>query len=194
MNPRVHIRAIAMLVAALVALTLSAQSKNDIRSHIGKTGKVTIEAPDGLTNRSNTELNKPAAKPEKRREADEDDEQDHDKPRDKQRDENRPPQRAHTSSQTIQARSTGYRIQAFSSNQSNAKQALQQRARAIAMKFPQYRSYTSYHAPSWRLRIGDFKSQSDAQAALSRIRAAFPAFGREMVVVRDHINVWGSGH
>ena len=106
--------------------------------------------------------------------------------------ENRPPKRNHTTQQSIQARSVGYRIQAFSDNTASAKALAQQRARNIAMKFPQYRSYISYNAPSWRLRIGDFKSQDDAQKALQRVRAAFPAYGREMIIVRDRINVWGN--
>jgi hypothetical protein len=108
------------------------------------------------------------------------------------REENRPPKRNHTTQQSIQARSVGYRIQAFSDNTASAKALAQQRARNIAMKFPQYRSYISYNAPSWRLRIGDFKSQDDAQKALQRVRAAFPAYGREMIIVRDRINVWGN--
>ena len=58
------------------------------------------------------------------------------------------------------------------------------------MKFPQYRSYISYNAPTWRLRLGDFKTHGDAQAALSHIRSVFPNYAREMTIVRDHINVW----
>ena len=34
--------------------------------------------------------------------------------------------------------------------------------------------------------------QEEAQRALQRVRAAFPAYGREMIIVRDRINVWGN--
>ena len=103
------------------------------------------------------------------------------------------PKRTHTSQQTIESRSVGYRIQAYSDNNyKTAKSAAQQRARDIAMKFPQYRSYISYKAPAWRLRIGDFKTQREAQAALQRIKSVYPKFAREMVIVRDRINVWSN--
>ena len=62
----------------------------------------------------------------------------------------------------------------------------------ITMKFPQYRSYISYKAPSWRLRIGDFKTRGEAQAALQRIKSVYPKFAREMVIVKDRINIWSN--
>ena len=103
------------------------------------------------------------------------------------------PKRQHTSQQTIENRGVGYRIQAYTDNNpKTAKAAAQQRARDIAMKFPQYRSYISYKAPAWRLRIGDFKTQRDAQAALQRIKSVYPKFAREMVIVRDRINIWSN--
>ena len=87
----------------------------------------------------------------------------------------------------------GYRIQAYSDNNyKTAKAAAQKRARDIAMKFPQYRSYISYEAPAWRLRIGDFKTHREAQAALHRIKSVYPKFAREMVIVRDRINIWSN--
>ena len=91
----------------------------------------------------------------------------------------------------------GFRIQAYTDNNAKtAKAAAQKRARDIAMKFPQYRSYITYKAPSWRLRIGDFKTQQEAKAALNRIlnriKSVYPNFAREMVIVRDRINIWSN--
>ena len=60
------------------------------------------------------------------------------------------------------------------------------------MKFPQYRSYITYKAPAWRLRIGDFKTRGEAQAALARIKKIYPNYAREMVIVRDRINIWSN--
>ena len=103
------------------------------------------------------------------------------------------PKRNHTSQQTIESRGVGFRIQAYTDNNPRtAKAAAQKRAHDIAMKFPQYRSYISYKAPAWRLRIGDFKTQREAQAALQRIKSVYPKFAREMVIVRDRINVWSN--
>lgn len=192
-----HIRRwhLVALIVIAVAIVMTAQTKGDITARIINKGQVTVQAPAELAARNNNDLNRNitarSSKNEERDNQDEDKES-KDKKNDK-REDNRPPRRNHTTQQTIQARGTGYRIQAYSdNNMRSAREGAQQRARAIAMKFPQYRSYISYNAPSWRLRIGDFKNQDDAQRALQRLRAAFPAYGREMIIVRDHINVWGN--
>ena len=135
---------------------------------------------------------------EKFNELDDDTKQDVKEEKEKKKDEKKDepvlkkPKRQHTSQKTIESRGVGFRIQAYSDNQSTAKAAAQQRARDIAMKFPQYRSYISYKAPSWRLRIGDFKTQQEAKAALQRIKSVYPKYAREMVIVRDRINVWSN--
>ena len=212
-------RIIFLCISAIITLALNAQSSNDLTSRINQSGQVAVEAPQQLAKRNNNALNratteqtrKQNAAPEKKNDdkdkedkpneieddsKDKDRDKDRDKDKDKDKDKektDRPkqPKRERTTQQTIQARSVGYRIQAYTdNNQRTAKAAAQARARAIAMKFPQYRSYISYNAPSWRLRIGDFKSQSEAQAALARIRSVFPSYAREMTIVRDHINVW----
>ncbi len=85
--------------------------------------------------------------------------------------------------------SMGYRIQAYTANNAQAARSnATSRARAIAMRFPQYRTYITYKAPSWRLRIGDFTSQQAAQTALNSMKKAFPGYA--LTIVRDRINVW----
>lgn len=168
-----------MLMVAM-AFTLSAQ---DIVSSINRSGNVTIDVPEGLAKRSNSELNKGKAtvKAEEKDEKEEAAEQRVVDPR---------TQRAHTSTQSLQGRSTGFRIQAFNASSATGKADAQARARQIAMKFPQYRTYISYNAPIWRLRVGDFKTQADAQAAMSRLRSVFPQFAGSFTMVKDNINVW----
>jgi len=164
-----------------------------------------VKAKDNKNaDKKKSEVNKGDDKDEKLNELDDDkDTPDEKKDKDKDKDEKKKdettttvkpkPKRNYTTQQTIQKRSVGYRIQAYSDNNfRTAKANAQQRARDIAMKFPQYRSYISYKAPSWRLRIGDFQSQREAHAALSKIKSVFPKFAREMVIVRDHINVWSN--
>lgn len=90
---------------------------------------------------------------------------------------------------TLAAHSSGYRIQAFTANNAQAaKVNATKRAKAIAMRFPQYRAYITYKAPSWRLRIGDFTSQREAQEVMRRMKRAFPNYA--FTVVRDRISVW----
>lgn len=91
--------------------------------------------------------------------------------------------------QSQQVRSSGWRIQVFSdSNQRSAKGEARAKSRNISSRFPQYRTYVTYNSPYWRLRVGDFKSQSEANEAADEIKQAFPSYAKEIRVVRDRIN------
>lgn len=84
----------------------------------------------------------------------------------------------------------GYRIQLYSGNNARtAKNEAANRAALVDSQFPEYATYIKYDAPYWRLKAGDFRSYEDASAALSRLKAAMPAYAREMRVVRDRINL-----
>ncbi len=216
---KLHIRALCLCMMLIVAMAASAQQPQ-ITERLNRNGQVTVDAPKELVKRNNADLGKqqssnsnkkvkekdkknvdPKSDEEKLNELDEDTTKDSKKDEDKKKDEEKKkeevtpkkPKRTHTSQQTIESRGVGFRIQAYTDNNPRtAKAAAQRRARDIAMKFPQYRSYISYKAPAWRLRIGDFKTQREAQAALHRIKSVYPKFAREMVIVRDRINVWSN--
>ena len=201
----------------IVALAATAQ-RPQVTDRLNSRGQVTVDAPKELVKRNNSDLNKQQTGNKKvndkkktetkteeaklneldddtAKESKKEEEKKKDEEKDKKKDEVTPkkPKRNHTSQQTIEDRGVGYRIQAYSdNNHKTAKAAAQKRARDIAMKFPQYRSYISYKAPAWRLRIGDFKTQREAQAALQRIKSVYPKFAREMVIVRDRINIWSN--
>ena len=219
MSKRLHIRLLSLCFMLVIALAASAQ-RPQTSERLNRTGQVTVDAPKELEKRNNADLGKqqttakdkdkkvkekdkkktePESKDEKLNDLDEDDnnakKEEEKKKEDKKKEELTPkkPKRTHTSQQTIENRGVGFRIQAYTDNNpKTAKAAAQQRARDIAMKFPQYRSYISYKAPAWRLRIGDFKTQREAQAALQRIKSVYPKFAREMVIVRDRINIWSN--
>ncbi len=209
-------RVLCLCMMIIIAMAASAQQPQ-ITERLNRSGQVTVDAPNELVKRNNADLGKqqtqttnkkgdkkkvePKNDDEKLNELDDDTNKESKKDEDKKKDEEKKkeeltpkkPKRTHTSQQTIESRGVGYRIQAYTDNNARtAKAAAQQRARDIAMKFPQYRSYISYKAPSWRLRIGDFKTQREAQAALQRIKSVYPKFAREMVIVRDRINVWSN--
>ncbi len=217
---KLHIRALCLCMMLIVAMAASAQQPQ-ITERLNRNGQVTVDAPKELVKRNNADLGKqpqssnsnkkvkekdkknvdPKSDEEKLNELDEDTTKDSKKDEDKKKEEEKKkeevtpkkPKRTHTSQQTIESRGVGFRIQAYTDNNPRtAKAAAQRRARDIAMKFPQYRSYISYKAPAWRLRIGDFKTQREAQAALQRIKSVYPKFAREMVIVRDRINVWSN--
>lgn len=83
----------------------------------------------------------------------------------------------------------GYRVQVFADNNiRTAKTEARQRERAIGQAFPDYSTYVAYASPYWRLRVGDFRSQYEAEKAAAEIRKAFPRYAREVRVVRDRVN------
>lgn len=83
----------------------------------------------------------------------------------------------------------GYRVQVYAdNNQRVAKGEARQRERAIGRRFPAMMTYVAYASPYWRLRVGDFRTQAEAEKAASDIRRAFPGYAKEVRVVRDRIN------
>lgn len=85
----------------------------------------------------------------------------------------------------------GWRIQIFSDgrNQNTLQNRARARANAVTARFPKYRNqvYSFSKAPNWYTRIGNFKTQAEANAALAELRRAFPQFAAEMRVVKSQI-------
>ena len=100
---------------------------------------------------------------------------------------------AETDSQSVAAvrtKTAGFRVQVFSdNNQRTAKNEARSKARNIGERFPEMRTYVTYTSPYWRLKVGDFRTQREAQAAADEIRQAFPSYGKEIRVVRDRVNL-----
>lgn len=92
----------------------------------------------------------------------------------------------------VNGRMAGYRVQVFSDNNARtAKNEAKSKQRTIAARFPQYQTYVMYTSPYWRLKVGDFRSQHEANRAADEIRRAFPAFSKEIRVVRDRVTISG---
>lgn len=90
---------------------------------------------------------------------------------------------------TKSGKTVGFRVQVYADNNVRAaKNEARQREREVGQAFPAYSTYVSYASPYWRLRVGDFPTQYDAEKAASEIRKAFPRYAREVRVVRDRIN------
>lgn len=84
----------------------------------------------------------------------------------------------------------GYRVQVFAdNNHRTAKNEAQIKERNIISRFPMVSTYISYKAPSWRLRVGDFRTHEEALEMLNEIKKAFPSYSREVIIVRDRINL-----
>lgn len=86
-------------------------------------------------------------------------------------------------------RSVGYRVQVFSDNNARtAKNEARSMARNISSRFPEQKTYVTYNSPYWRLRIGDFRNQTEANEFADELRKAFPSYAKEVRVVRDRIS------
>ena len=90
-------------------------------------------------------------------------------------------------------KTTGYRIQVFSDgrNQNTLEARAKSRGNIILSKFPKYKGqiYTYSSSPNWYTRIGNFKTQSEANVALTELKKAFPSFANEMRIVKSQIVV-----
>ena len=88
---------------------------------------------------------------------------------------------------------SGYRIQVFADgrNQHSLEARAKARGAAISTRFPKYRGqvYTFSSSPNWYTRVGNFRSQSEANEALAELRSSFPSFANEMRVVKCQIVV-----
>lgn len=103
------------------------------------------------------------------------------------------PVESHESETTVRpvnGKMGGYRIQVFSDNNARtAKSEARTRARNVSARFPQYPTYVVYNSPFWRLRVGNFRTQEEANEAARELKEAFPSYMREIRVVRDRIVV-----
>ena len=89
----------------------------------------------------------------------------------------------------VAGRVVGYRVQVFAdNNHRTAKNEALIKERNIISRFPSLRTYISYKAPAWRLRVGDFRTHEEAVDCLNEIKKAFPSYSRELIIVRDRIN------
>lgn len=92
----------------------------------------------------------------------------------------------------VNGRMAGFRVQVFSDNNARtAKNEARSKQRIISARFPQYQTYVMYTSPYWRLKVGDFRTQQEANNAADELRRAFPAYSKEIRVVRDRVTVHG---
>lgn len=90
----------------------------------------------------------------------------------------------------VNGRLAGFRVQVFSDNNTRtAKNEARSKQRVISSRFPQYQTYVMYTSPYWRLKVGDFRTQQEANIAAEELRNAFPSYSKEIRVVRDRINI-----
>ncbi len=89
---------------------------------------------------------------------------------------------------TNQTTTNGFRVQVFSSNvQQTAKNKAFNIEKQIQEAFPDLLVYVNYTSPFWKVRVGDFKSKSEAQVFKSQLIDSFPIMKSEIYIVPEQI-------
>ncbi len=84
----------------------------------------------------------------------------------------------------------GYRIRVFSGNQQNtSKNRAYSIQREMNEVMPDLKTYVVFKTPNWRLVAGNFRTSEEANTMLRELRRVFPAFGKEMFVVKEEIEL-----
>lgn len=83
----------------------------------------------------------------------------------------------------------GYRIQVYSGNNPRSKGIATQRAEQLRAAFPDLEASVEYEAPFWRVRVGAFLDTAEAREYLQELQREFPAFSKEMYIVRTTIKI-----
>ncbi len=83
----------------------------------------------------------------------------------------------------------GYRVQVFDDNNPRtARRQAEARHSQVKSQFPQMRTYLTFNSPYWRVKVGDFRTRAEAEAAMAELRHAFPSMAAYMRIVREKIN------
>lgn len=165
-----QLRHILLLTAAVAFATVAyAQAPMDIISHITAGRIHTVTMPDSLRILL---MPTPAAQQQQ--------EQSHDTEHEE----------AVQGTGKANGKQLGYRVQVFSDNNPRtAKAETRSKQRAVAARFPNHRTYVTYSSPYWRLKVGDCRTQAEANQLAEELKREFPAYSKEIRVVRDRIAV-----
>lgn len=69
----------------------------------------------------------------------------------------------------------GYRVQIFFSSGNNSKKAINDTKAEFLKKYPDVPTYTVYHSPNFKLRVGNFRNRFEAFAFYEKVKKDFPS-------------------
>lgn len=76
----------------------------------------------------------------------------------------------------------GFRVQIYSGSGIKSKDEAASAQARFLKAFPDKKAYIIYNAPFWRVRVGDFRSRSEAMAMLNAVKPSFSG----SYIVRDN--------
>ena len=81
---------------------------------------------------------------------------------------------------------SGYRVQVYMGNhQKKSKAESYAREAKLKEKFPDLSYYVAFTTPFWRLKVGDFRTYTDALALAYKLKSEFPDYAGDIIIVRD---------
>lgn len=78
----------------------------------------------------------------------------------------------------------GFRVEIFFSSALDARQRALQTKAAFLKDYPDINAYDIYVSPDWKVRVGDFRTKSEALSMIKKIQDRFP----KAFLVPDLIN------
>lgn len=85
---------------------------------------------------------------------------------------------------------SGYRVQIFDDNNPRtARREAESRQAMVHGMFPEMKTYVTFDSPYWRVKVGDYRTRAEAEAAMDALRHAMPSMAAYMRIVRDKINI-----
>ena len=85
---------------------------------------------------------------------------------------------------------SGFRVQIYSSNAPKISKDEAFRLEAeVKEKFSDVGTYISFSSPFWRVRVGDCKTQQEANVLLEALKKEFPDIRDRFYVVKDEVRI-----
>jgi len=85
---------------------------------------------------------------------------------------------------------SGFRVQIYSSNAPKVSKDEAFKLEAeVKEKFPDLGTYISFSSPFWRVRVGDCKTQQEANVLLESLKKEFPDIRDRFYVVKDEVKI-----
>lgn len=89
-----------------------------------------------------------------------------------------------SSNKTLEGKQKGYRVQIFFDSGNNSRQQAITIRNEFASQYPKISTYIIFKEPNFRVRVGDFRTRSDARGFQQLIASIYP----QSFVVKDEIS------
>lgn len=82
---------------------------------------------------------------------------------------------------------SGYRVQVYMGNhQKQSKDEATQREHSIKATHPELSTYLTFSSPFWKLRVGDFRTHTEALMLANKLKNEFSKWEGDIYIVRDN--------